>query len=130
MSIDGEELAVGTTLEGPLRRHNVRVALPPDGSAEVTFVLSGSVAPGDEYRLFLVGQPLVNPSEVTVDVHAASGDIRPGAGMAVEGSSSMLSLDGSTDTTASGSRSIDDHSTGCPVVRDNVDGGRQRQAGR
>ena len=101
MSVDGKEVAAGTTLDGALRRHGVRVALPPDGSAEVTFVLKGSVAPGDEYELFLVGQPMVNPSEVTLDVHAAAGDVRPGAGMATDGSNARLYLDGATDTRVS-----------------------------
>ncbi len=98
VTVDGAEVAAGTTLDGALRRHNVRVSLPPDGVSEVTYVLSGTVTEGDRYDLFLVGQPMVNPQETTVEIHAESGDIRPGTNLLVRGSDALSSIDGSTDT--------------------------------
>jgi hypothetical protein len=47
--------------------------VPRDGAAVVRYSLSGTFPPGEDYRLLLVHQPLANPDDVTVRVHAADG---------------------------------------------------------
>jgi hypothetical protein len=53
--------------------HGVVLDVPRDGDAVVRFSLSGTLPPGDRYRLVLVPQPLANPDDVTVRVQAPGG---------------------------------------------------------
>ncbi|MCZ7628826.1 MAG: hypothetical protein M5U19_07075 [Microthrixaceae bacterium] len=75
VTVDGVGQAPQSLLEDGLWRHSVRVAVPPGGNTDVVFDLGGRVDPGPEYRLMWLGQPLVNPGEVLVDMRPTSGNL-------------------------------------------------------
>jgi hypothetical protein len=75
VTVDGQISASRPQLQGELWRHTVRVPIRPSGGARIVFELSGSVRRGSLYRLDLLGQPLVNDSDVTVSLSTRRGDV-------------------------------------------------------
>jgi hypothetical protein len=73
VTVDGHPAPVAETRELGLLVHGVVLDVPRDGDAVVRFSLSGTLPPGDRYRLVLVPQPLANPDDVTVRVQAPEG---------------------------------------------------------
>ncbi len=73
VTVDGNPSPVAEAQELGLLVHGVVLDVPRDGTAVVRFALSGTLPPGDRYRLVLVPQPLANPDDVTVRVQAPHG---------------------------------------------------------
>ena len=66
--VDGLDTPVGSLEEGRLRRHTVRVELPPGGERTIVFRLTGVLASGSRYRLAVMDQPILNGGTVDVVV--------------------------------------------------------------
>jgi hypothetical protein len=98
VEVDGRPSSARPLWDGRYWRHSTRVALPAGERTRVTFTTSGAVEPGDEYRVFVVGQPLVNPGTLRIQIQATSGTFVPGEGLRVLGDRATLSLpDDATD---------------------------------
>ncbi len=91
-TVDGVDTDVSPVREGNVWRHTVRVEIPPGGSVTVRVELEGDVEPGSTYRLHVSGQPMVNPGSFNVAVDGAAGDIVPGPGIRVAGSTATATL--------------------------------------
>ncbi len=81
--MDSESVSVSPVSDGLWWRHTIEVPIPAQGRRVVTVTVSGKVAPGDEYRLLVAGQPLVNRGPFVVKVTPRSGDIVAGPGLRI-----------------------------------------------
>lgn len=74
--VDGVRSASQPLREERFWRHTVRVAIPPGGSTTVDFHLRGEVRAGQEYRMDLVGQPILGDNDLAVGIHGVSGSMK------------------------------------------------------
>jgi hypothetical protein len=97
VSIDGERSPARPVFDGRYWRHTVRVELAPGARRTVRFRLEGSVAPGPEHHLEVLGQPLVNESTVRIRVRAAGGRIRADGRARASGDGVRVEVPGDQD---------------------------------
>jgi hypothetical protein len=72
-TVDGAPVGVEPQTELGSPVYSLLVSVPPEGSATLTFTLTGTIRPGDEYRLDVLTQPLVNDDVVRLRVTPPSG---------------------------------------------------------
>lgn len=80
VTVDGRPAVAAPTDDGRWFRHTVRVEVAPGGEVVVRFLVHGTVPPGPEHRVVVLGQALVNDPTTTVTVvpvggHAARGRV-------------------------------------------------------
>jgi hypothetical protein len=98
VQIDGQAAVSHPLYDGSYWRQTVRVQLAAGQSSVVRYRLSGSVTPSSVYRLFVVGQPLVNAGRITMHLDLASGSVVPGHGMTAKGAEATVPLSDGSDT--------------------------------
>ncbi len=96
-TIDGTPLPSRSEWDGRRWYHQARVVIPPGGTVKVRFELEGLVAAGETYRMVIVGQPLVNPTSMTVKVVPTTGAIAATDGVKVTRGEATVSTDGARD---------------------------------
>jgi hypothetical protein len=96
--LDGQPVESSPLLDGAYWRHSVRVELAPGQTRVVTYHLVGSVRPGDDYRAFVVGQPLVNSGRTTLHVVPRTGAVVAGRGIRVKDRAAIVGLGDARDT--------------------------------
>jgi hypothetical protein len=98
IEIDGHAASSHPLYDGSYWRQSVRVQLAAGQTSVVRYQLSGFLPPAKVYRVFVVGQPLVNSGRIVIHVHAADGLVVPGHGMTSAGSSAVIGLADGVDT--------------------------------
>jgi hypothetical protein len=73
VSVDGSQVAAQPLLGSDVWRHSTRVVIPPGATRTVRFEMFGQVAPGDDYELTFVGQPIMGDNTLGVSMSAAGG---------------------------------------------------------
>jgi hypothetical protein len=94
VTVDGAEVPVTPTLEGALYRYTVRVPVDSRNEVEVRFDLRGEVTAGTGYRLTLVDQPTLDPTESTVAVTSPGTDVRGIAPAGTTGNAGTAAVSG------------------------------------
>jgi len=85
VDVDGEQLLIEAQQELGVNVYSQFVDVPPGGTVQVTYQLTGGLDLRDGYRLAVPSQPTINPDEVSVAVAASSGAVDPGTGMEASG---------------------------------------------
>ena len=85
-SLDGEPVAIEWQEERGRHAGSVFVDVAADTTRTVTFDLRGRLDPGDDYRLTVTGQPLVQPDRFSLSLDVAGpGTIRATSPLTVDG---------------------------------------------
>jgi hypothetical protein len=71
-TVNGESQGAGDVPELGVHAYSVYVEIPPEGTATLTFDLSGVINPGPNYTLSLYNQPMVQSDRDIVTVQPAS----------------------------------------------------------
>jgi hypothetical protein len=91
-TLDGKAIGVEDQTELGTEVYSQFVSIPPGGTATLVYRLEGMVAPGTDYKLQLLTQPLVNPDSVHVKIHSSSPSwhVTKASGLLVAGGSAVL----------------------------------------
>jgi hypothetical protein len=78
VTVDGQPSGVQYQDELGLRTYGVPLDIPPGATVTITWQIAGAIAPGPDYRLDLLPQPLVNDDQLSVKVRRADADAPTG----------------------------------------------------
>lgn len=79
----GQALSLNPRSEGDMWRYTTRLNLAPGEKTSVVFELQGQVAPGSNYTLSVIGQPLFDPGTMRITVSDPNSDIIDGDGIEI-----------------------------------------------
>lgn len=77
VAVDGVESGASRRRELGLDAYTIVSDIPPGGEVTLSFHLVGAVAPGTDYRIDLLPQPIANPDQVSLKVRRADADAPP-----------------------------------------------------
>ena len=73
VTVDGKAVQAQPTAVGTYWRDTVRVAVPAGKTVVVRYRIRGTIEPGTDHHLQIVGQPMANPTSLSVTVRTVDG---------------------------------------------------------